>query len=279
MDELPARLAALVGQARTAHDPSADDARRVGEALSASIPGFRPYAQGAQPAAHGGASASSGLAPRTLVSSMSPGTWALWLSVVTVVAIGSALATLQLSHQKAWPAIPPARHAASVPTDAERPPGFTALTPAPVPTPPVASSTPALPAAALAAPLERARATARPHALATSTESARSTRPQLSASDASEELALIRQASQALRDHQPAVAWQLLQRHATRFPAGMLTQERTGLTVIALCERGHLAQGRALRRQFLITAPESPLAGRVRNACAGSESGERAPLP
>ena len=46
MDELPSSLASLLDEARSAHDPSAEDARRVARALSVAIPGFAASALG-----------------------------------------------------------------------------------------------------------------------------------------------------------------------------------------------------------------------------------------
>jgi len=275
MDELPASLAALVGQARSAHDPSADDARRVGEALSVRIPGFATTPQSAQ-AVNGGESATSSLGPSTLVRRASTGSWVISLVAAAVAAFGGVLVMHQLSHQTAAPRkLVPAPHVAIEPTAGDRTPASTAFKPPPTPTPPV-GATPPTAAAPLVAPAKRARSTSRPP-LASNADSVEKPKLQLSAADASQELALIRQASQALRDRQPVQALQLLQRHTTRFPAGILTQERIGLTVIALCEQGRLVEARALRQQFLVAAPDSPLAGRVRHACAGSANDPRAP--
>jgi hypothetical protein len=95
--------------------------------------------------------------------------------------------------------------------------------------------------------------------------------PRAASSTASAELALIRAAVAALRDHDPALARQLLEQHAAGFPEGMLKQERVGMTLVALCEQGKLAEARSLRDRFLAENPDSPLAARVRNACRDAE--------
>ncbi len=85
-----------------------------------------------------------------------------------------------------------------------------------------------------------------------------------------EELTLIRTATEALRDGHPEYALIALQEHASRFPRGVLQQERRALRVLALCELGRLERGRRERERFLRENPDSPFAGRVRRACPGA---------
>ena len=51
----------------------------------------------------------------------------------------------------------------------------------------------------------------------------------------------------------------------------MLAQERVGLTVLALCQRGEVVDALPLRERFLAESPASPLAERVRRACESPE--------
>jgi hypothetical protein len=80
------------------------------------------------------------------------------------------------------------------------------------------------------------------------------------------ETALLRDADRALRAGDPATALARLDEHATRFPKGALAPERTAERLIVLCEVG-AADPRAVE-QFLAARSGSPLAARVRRACA-----------
>lgn len=82
------------------------------------------------------------------------------------------------------------------------------------------------------------------------------------------ELELIRQAARALADDRPADALEALDAHRTRFADGVLAQERQGLRVLARCAGGQRQAGLRERTRFLKTAPDSPLAERVRRACS-----------
>jgi hypothetical protein len=82
-----------------------------------------------------------------------------------------------------------------------------------------------------------------------------------------DELALLAKAQRALRDGRASAALGLVQQHALRFPEGALQEERDGIEVLAHCMLGD-AQARAAARAFLVEAPASPLAARVRKECA-----------
>ena len=81
-----------------------------------------------------------------------------------------------------------------------------------------------------------------------------------------EETALLRDADRPQRAGDTATALALLDEHATRFPNGALAPERAGERLIVLCEVG-AADQRAVAR-FLDARSGSPLAARVRRACA-----------
>jgi hypothetical protein len=83
----------------------------------------------------------------------------------------------------------------------------------------------------------------------------------------SPELAVLRQAQNDLRTGHPDVALQRLEEFDRQFSAGALGQERQAIAAIALCQARPGPAARARADRFLQTAPESPLAARVRSAC------------
>lgn len=266
MDELPAGLTAVLVEARSAHDPRPEDERRVAAALSAAIAGFQPLAH------DGGVAASAALSPGPLVGFAAAGK-SLGLLVV-VAAMGGVIATRHSPSEHAAPqthATTPRIEHAVVATAQPNP-----VPPLPPKVAFVVSPEDQTPPSAPVAPAARPfRVEAKNRAL----DASRRAPPQpdiasatealpASAPTASEELLLIRQADRALRDRRPEAARQILERHAMRFPSGILTQEREGLVVIALCQEGRISEAYALRTRFLVRAPNSPLAARVRAACA-----------
>ena len=108
MDELPNGLAALIADARVAHDPSAAELRRLGAGLSAIIPGLAPVALLAQGMAHGATDA--GLQGALQGASIK----AAWLGsataakvmgvLMTVSVAGTAITVQQLSSDPVRPA-------------------------------------------------------------------------------------------------------------------------------------------------------------------------------
>ena len=89
------------------------------------------------------------------------------------------------------------------------------------------------------------------------------------------ELQLLRQAREDLQRGQPEVAFRRLSDYDRERGQGVLMQERQALKAIALCRwrPGSDAQTRAA--QFLRSAPQSPLANRVRSACEATTSAPR----
>ncbi len=85
-------------------------------------------------------------------------------------------------------------------------------------------------------------------------------------SDLAEETVLLRDADRALRAGNSTRALALLDEHAARFPKGALAPERTAERLIVTCELG-VADSRRVD-QFLASRAASPLAARVRRACA-----------
>ena len=87
-------------------------------------------------------------------------------------------------------------------------------------------------------------------------------------SSLAEEIALLRQAQQALGKSQAERSLALLDAMAERHPNGQMGEEATAARVLALCEAGRAAEAHAHAERFLSTYPGSVLAGRVRSSCA-----------
>ncbi|AUX29798.1 MULTISPECIES: hypothetical protein [Sorangium] len=85
------------------------------------------------------------------------------------------------------------------------------------------------------------------------------------------EIALLRDAQQALQAGQFAQALSKLNEHGSRYPRGVLSTEREASRAIALCRSGRAAAGRAIAAKLLAQSPGSPLATRVRAACGQEE--------
>jgi outer membrane protein assembly factor BamD (BamD/ComL family) len=79
---------------------------------------------------------------------------------------------------------------------------------------------------------------------------------------------LLAQAQRELASGDPDGALSTLQKHALRYPSGALSPERDAARVLAMCASGKRAQARPLAERFLSAHPTSPLAPRVRAACA-----------
>jgi hypothetical protein len=80
------------------------------------------------------------------------------------------------------------------------------------------------------------------------------------------ELALVRQAHDALREGRPAVALERMDEHRRAYPNGALSEERDALRVGALCALGR-SDAQAEAHAFLVNHPTSPFVARVRDAC------------
>lgn len=78
-----------------------------------------------------------------------------------------------------------------------------------------------------------------------------------------EESRLVSEARDALRTGNPAGALAKLEQLRTRFPGGVLTQEREALAIEALARSGQRAEAAARAAAFVKAYPSSPLAGRV----------------
>ncbi len=94
-----------------------------------------------------------------------------------------------------------------------------------------------------------------------------STHESTPASSLAEETRMLDRARKALAAGQPQQALWVLRDASTRFPAGVLGQEREALIVVALCDAGKVDEGRAAASVFLRAHPRSALRARVEGAC------------
>jgi hypothetical protein len=86
-----------------------------------------------------------------------------------------------------------------------------------------------------------------------------------------EETRLIRSAHAFVAAGDGAHALVVLDEHARRFPAGVLTEEREAERVLALCAAGRTADAKRAGSTFLAARPRSALAPRVRGSCGGAD--------
>jgi hypothetical protein len=118
---------------------------------------------------------------------------------------------------------------------------------------PPAAVTPAPPAASSASV---ASSEARSHA-----------RAPAEASPLDAEVAILREARQALREGRATRALSLLDEHGRRFPRGVLAEDCAAERVFALCALGNVEQARAEGVRFLAGHALSPHADAVRASC------------
>ena len=83
------------------------------------------------------------------------------------------------------------------------------------------------------------------------------------------EIALVRDAREALRVGNPARALALLDDHARRFSGGALAEDSDALRIQALCALGRAGEARGLATRFLASHSASPYAPSVRASCGG----------
>lgn len=82
------------------------------------------------------------------------------------------------------------------------------------------------------------------------------------------EMALIREARQALQADRPKGALEVLDAHARAFPRGQMREDAAVLRIEALCAAGKAPQARAEVRLFLRAFPGSAHAQRMRATCS-----------
>ncbi|HWB75421.1 MAG TPA: hypothetical protein VG755_10700, partial [Nannocystaceae bacterium] len=183
---------------------------------------------------------------------------------LAVIAIGGATA-------QAVPSDPqPPIAAAIVPIAAPR-------EPAPMPAEPCVTPPPIV-ETAVAAPIEAPRA-AKPTHVAKPNKSAPPAQPAAPAptstptvDDMKAESAVLKQAREALRDHDPQRALALLEEHRRRFPDGVLALERRAAWTRAKCAAGDGDAARAEAKRLLAEHPSDPVAVGVRDVCTTKSS-------
>lgn len=82
-----------------------------------------------------------------------------------------------------------------------------------------------------------------------------------------EELVLIRRAQELMAAEEPSEAYAVLERHRRRFAAGVLTEEREALAIIALCRLDRSVEAESRMVRFEKDFPRSPQTERIRAAC------------
>jgi hypothetical protein len=86
------------------------------------------------------------------------------------------------------------------------------------------------------------------------------------------ELALVRRARAALNDGRPEEALAALDEHASRFPSGVLAEDRAAQRVLALCALGRPDAAREEGQRFFLDYPRSPHVAAIRSSCAFAAS-------
>ncbi|MFO0588159.1 MAG: hypothetical protein U0441_11495 [Polyangiaceae bacterium] len=137
-------------------------------------------------------------------------------------------------------------------------------------TPPIAA-TPAEAVSAHTAPSSAPRGSVRPPGSAQSPATASSGTALADAprdSALAAELSLLREVQDALRDNDAARADRWLNEHASRFPKGVLQEEREAARVLSLCLQGRKEEAKEAADRFLAANPRSVQSDRVRASCA-----------
>lgn len=223
------------------------------------------------------------VAPPT--GSVIKGPWALWAGVAVVAAAAAAVLALnmggsdatavsQSTAQQAVDTRENAEHAEraiskekATPTRRATPPRRaqsqpeTVAVPQPVVEPePVEKSQPATPEIAAPKPPKKRRAIAPAPAEEPTT-------PAEPDSSLAAETRMLDRARQAVADNRPKDALAILAEAASKFPGGVLAQERAALKVVALCDAGRVETGRKAAASFVASHPRSALRARVESAC------------
>jgi hypothetical protein len=244
--ELGPKARALLQATRFADDATQADADRVHAAVLARLAVGTTAAAGAAATATGakqggiaailgGAGAKSALGAVALSTKV-----VACLGLATAVGVGATFAVRHAHDAAPRAIVAPAVHPPASPIANEIAPSAAA----PMPDLPVPSS--------LAATTGEARAPARAVSQATPLDA---------------EVAMLRDARQALRDGRAARALALLDEHARRFPHGVLAEDCAAERVFALCALGSVDQARAEGLRFLASHGLSPHADAVRASC------------
>ena len=104
--------------------------------------------------------------------------------------------------------------------------------------------------------------------VATAVRAARKLGAEADTDTLAEDLELVRAAQSALREGAPDRALRPLATHASRFPRGVLRDERMTLQALAHCARGDVATARALKSELERVSPGSSHLQRLASSCA-----------
>lgn len=85
-----------------------------------------------------------------------------------------------------------------------------------------------------------------------------------------EEVAILSRAGAELHAGRPSAALASLSEHQRRFPAGVLSQERSAARIQALCALGRTAEAKTELARLGRTSPNSPLESRARKSCGSN---------
>jgi hypothetical protein len=255
MSELSQEARALIDSVSKLDDPSPEDRARVKQRVALSL-GAAAFA--AVAVTQVGAGAGPGV-----LGTVKAGLWGTTGKLALCASVlGGALAL-------GWPGGQTASQPASVQRQAARASRPERVQPLAAPAPTEAPAQRAAPPAPeLAPPLPREERAAQKPGHAANVAAREPVAPARAAGPRNTlalELSLLGDAQAALRAGRPERALVLAREHETRFPAGVLREERLGIETLSECVLGHQEPARA--QAFLRTAPDSPLAARVRKAC------------
>ena len=259
MSELSPRAKALFDRARQAGAPSAAERASLLERIEKAAPG----GGSSPPPATPGASSKLGVVLSSVVGVVALVALVAWLGTRKAPEETTARTASDpdIAMLLAEPPLaePPLAEPLAEPPIAEPPIAAPPIAHPPIAEPPIAPPVPS--AGPRAAPPTEPLAQEPPVPAA---RAERRASPPAEGDDLAAELAILRRAQAARRARLFDGALAALDEHARRFPAGTLATERQVTRALVLCERGDLAQGRALAAPFASSAWSSSLA----RACA-----------
>jgi hypothetical protein len=270
MNDLSGQARALIDVARTAEDPSAQDQARVRRALMMRVAGVTAATTLGSSTAAGAAAAGGAVGAAT--AGLAGIGWVGKTLIVAALGVAVTGGALVVTGHTPW-----SSHRLPEQPANERPLAGVELA-APngsgtddVQTPNRAVSDPVADEP-MPKPLESAAPPPVLAATRTISPEASSSAPRAPGSvergpDIEAELRLLREAQTALGSGRAERALEILDLHQSTFATGALREERMAARVFALCDLGRVEQARVEAARFLLEAPGSPLAARVRAAC------------
>jgi hypothetical protein len=255
MNELGPEAREILEAGRAGDEPTAADRHRLRASVMRAI------------AAGGASTLASSLATETSAAGLKAGAISIWkvaAGITFAAAITGGVASRFAGETPHVPSNAPTVIATV--NAAPAPPRASASAESSAPPPTAEPSVSAAPPAPTVAPVA-------PRPRASSTASARSEAPAAPPPPPEDTLAAetadLREAHRAMQSGDPARALAVLDRQENKGSA--LREEREAARVLALCQAGRVEEGRAAAARFLQASPRSPLADRVRGACAPRE--------